>query len=231
MLTNLGMLALFEDDNDVFFPSVAIPANSCWSSAEVVKLWKAGVGNDVMLAFIQKSRFVFNLSVNDILYLKDAGIPSPIITAMLNHDGSLRSQNPGGPALNAPNQPPVPVQPDYPGAPPPVVMDQAPPPVPMEVVPVAPGPDYYWAPDYWGWNNGWGWRGGGWRIDVGLGWGGYWSGFRGSWGGYHGGALCLFVGNEFAPLISRTGIFARAHNVQSRFLAYHASPVLILTKE
>ncbi len=64
--------------------------------------------DEVVLAYVKSTQYPFNLSANDMLRLKDAGIPSPIITAMLSHDNTLRSQNPGGPALNASNQPPVP---------------------------------------------------------------------------------------------------------------------------
>jgi len=34
-----------------------------------------------------------------------------------------------------------------------VVVPQAPPPPQVEVVPVAPGPNYYWVPGYWYWGG------------------------------------------------------------------------------
>lgn len=46
----------------------------------------------------------------------------------------------------------------------PVMTTEAPPPPQVEVVPVAPGPDYYWMPGYWNWNGGWVWIGGNWVI-------------------------------------------------------------------
>ena len=63
---------------------------------------------------------------------------------------------------------------------------QAPPPPQVEVVPVAPGPDYYWVPGYWYWGGrGWLWIGGRWAIRP---WhGAIW--VRGGWvrgrGGWH----------------------------------------------
>jgi hypothetical protein len=58
-----------------------------------------------------------------------------------------------------------------------VVVAQAPPPVPVEVVPLTPGPDYYWAPGYWSWNGAWLWVRGSWvlRPRPGAIWvGGHW---------------------------------------------------------
>ena len=46
-----------------------------------------------------------------------------------------------------------------------VTVTQAPPPPQVEVVPVAPGPDFYWVPGYWYWGGGgWVWFGGRWTI-------------------------------------------------------------------
>jgi len=189
------------------------------NAAEVVKLARAGVGEEVILAYIKNCQSPFTLSADAILHLKDAGVTSPLIAAMLTRDSALRNQNPPAPfgynqrlyppseqppGAPAPPQPP-PGQP-APGQPPPqpqlfapgvAPADQTPPPAPAEVIPVSPGPDYYWAPGYWGWDNGWIWIGGGWRPWFGWGWGGWgwggrygwgWGG-RGAWGGYHSGGF------------------------------------------
>src|SRR5690242_1630686 len=70
------------------------------------------------------------------------------------------------------------------------VASQAPPPAQVEVVPVAPGPDYYWVPGYWYWRaNGWVWWGGRWTIRPWHGaiWvHGGWARGRGGWR-WHGG--------------------------------------------
>ena len=59
-----------------------------------------------------------------------------------------------------------------------VAAPMAPPAPQVEVVPVAPGPDYYWVPGYWGWNGTvWVWMGGAWtpRPWHGAVWvGGHW---------------------------------------------------------
>jgi hypothetical protein len=50
-----------------------------------------------------------------------------------------------------------------PTAPPPTVVVAQPPPAPqVEVIPVSPGPQFYWVPGYWSWNGGWVWMTGGW---------------------------------------------------------------------
>ncbi len=45
-----------------------------------------------MLAYVQNSPAQFNLSTDQILYLRDIGIPSSVITAMLTRDSALRTQ-------------------------------------------------------------------------------------------------------------------------------------------
>jgi len=149
-------------------------------AAQVVKLSSAGFSDEAILAYVNNSRFPFNLSADAILRLKEAGVSSPVISAMLVHDSRLRNQNPPVPYANsqqpeafALNSPP---------------MDQTPPQAPEEVIPVAPGADYsdyYWAPGYWNWNGGWIWIGGSWCYRGGYGWGGRYG--HGGWGGYHGG--------------------------------------------
>ncbi|HZQ46684.1 MAG TPA: hypothetical protein VFC07_06720, partial [Verrucomicrobiae bacterium] len=183
-------------------------------TAEVLKLTKAGVGEEVILAYVKSSRSIYNLSANDILYLKEEGVSSPVIAAMLNHDHSLRNPGPNQPPTQfnydqqtyppenqvVPGQSIAPPssQPDASAgnaqiATPPLTPQEGTqsPPLQSEVIPVAPGPDYYWSPGYWGWNGGWTWIGGNWwpRGYYGWGWGGYhggWGGYHGSWGGYHG---------------------------------------------
>ncbi len=175
--------------------------------AEVLKLTKAGLGEDVILAYIKNSRSSFNLSANDILHIKDEGISANVITAMLTHDRALRDENPAQPPgqFNFNQQPypsgqsmgPAPSQPDSSAGTtqivtPPLVPTtdpngSQPPPAQVETVPVSPGPSFYWAPGYWGWNGGWIWIGGSWcpRGFGGWGWHPWGWGWRGS--GWHGG--------------------------------------------
>ncbi len=176
---------------------------------EVLKLTKAGVGEDVIVAYVKGSRSYFSLTANDILHLKDEGVSSAVVTAMLNHDHTLRSEGvipsatPGTPGMQfpPPGQTVAPPPPLTEGATntiqtPPLVPGGSsppdgatPPPAQTEVMPAAPGADYYWAPGYWSWNGGWVWVGGIWYPRAwGLGWRGGW-GYHGGWGGggWHGG--------------------------------------------
>src|SRR2546426_919761 len=75
--------------------------------ADVVRLAQSGVGEDVLLAFIHSSTSYYNLSAENVLYLKDVGISSKVVTAMLTHDSGLRNQ-PQPPAPSAPVEPPPP---------------------------------------------------------------------------------------------------------------------------
>src|SRR5439155_11944149 len=70
----------------------AAPADLSPGVAEVVRLAESGVGDDVVLAFVQNSKSTFALSADHVLYLKDLGLSAPVITAMLNHDSALRNQ-------------------------------------------------------------------------------------------------------------------------------------------
>src|SRR5580765_108502 len=81
------------------------------SAAGVLKLSGANMGDEVILAYIKNCQSPFNLSANAILRLKEAGVTSPVITAMLTHDGSLASQNPPAPNTSHPSVEQAPVAP------------------------------------------------------------------------------------------------------------------------
>jgi hypothetical protein len=176
-------------------PATNLPSNA----AEIVRLSSAGLGDDVVLAFVNTSKSLYSLSANDILQLKDLGVSQTVLVAMLKHDSSLRIPNPPGQPNYNNNQPLPPANPapigqtvQQPGtsvnpyqlAPATTVVVAPAPPTQVEYIPAAPAPDYYWAPGYWGWNDGWVWIGGSWNLGVGYGWG--WGGYRG-WGGHYGG--------------------------------------------
>jgi hypothetical protein len=80
-------------------------ANISPGAAEVVKLAGSGVGDDVVLAYVQNSQDLFNLTADNVLYLRDVGVSQPVITAMLNHDSALHNQ---APPQNPPPQNPPP---------------------------------------------------------------------------------------------------------------------------
>ena len=70
----------------------AVGANLSPGAAEVVRLAGSGVGDDVVLAYIQNSQAPFNLSADNVLYLKDVGLSPQVTSAMLSHDSTLRGQ-------------------------------------------------------------------------------------------------------------------------------------------
>jgi hypothetical protein len=82
--------------------SATVPANISPATADVIKMAESGVGEDVLVAYAQKSPSRYDLNADTILYLKDLGIPSAVVTAMITRDGSLQAQG-------APAQPPQPV--------------------------------------------------------------------------------------------------------------------------
>jgi len=90
------------------------PINLSPGAAEVVRLAGAGVGDEVVAAYIQNSQAPFNLSADDVLYLKDIGLSPQVTSAMLNHDSTLRNQpQQYAPATVAPAVPPGTAPPTY----------------------------------------------------------------------------------------------------------------------
>ena len=51
----------------------------------------------MVLAYVQNSQAPFNLSADHVLYLKDVGVPSPVVAAMLNRDSTFHAAGPGAP--------------------------------------------------------------------------------------------------------------------------------------
>jgi hypothetical protein len=98
------------------------------AASEVLRLAQAGTSDAVLLAFVQNSPAIFNLSADNILYLKDLGLSSQVLAGMLNHDTLLRNRL----QALATNQTAYP-----------------PPPMPMPAA-EAPPPDAGTAPDYVG---------------------------------------------------------------------------------
>ncbi len=84
----------------------AAPANVSPGTAEVIKLASSGVTEDVVLAFVTNSQYRYNLSAQDVVYLKDLGVSSEVVTAMINHDAALPAE-----VAVAAQPPPPPPQP------------------------------------------------------------------------------------------------------------------------
>jgi len=80
--------------DDVRFDSSEkpLPANFNPSPAlsEVIRFTESGVDESVMLAYVTNSANAFGLSADDIIYLADIGVPSSVVTAMLQHDLLLK---------------------------------------------------------------------------------------------------------------------------------------------
>ncbi len=69
----------------------ALPADIAPDSplAQVVRLAQAGVNESVILAYINNSGSPFNLATDQIIYLKDLGLPDDAVTAMIQRDQQL----------------------------------------------------------------------------------------------------------------------------------------------
>ncbi len=71
--------------------SAELPANIPPNSplAQVVRLAQSGVDESVILSYINNSGIAFNLTSDQIIYLKDLGLPNDSVTAMIQRDQQL----------------------------------------------------------------------------------------------------------------------------------------------
>lgn len=60
--------------------------------AEVVELIESGAGEEVARTFVSVSSTAYELSLEEIIYLRDIGIPDGVIAAMMRRGGELREQ-------------------------------------------------------------------------------------------------------------------------------------------
>jgi hypothetical protein len=58
--------------------------------AEIVKLAQSGVEQGVMLTYITNSSHTFGLGADEIVYLNDLGLPSEVITSIMEHDKAMK---------------------------------------------------------------------------------------------------------------------------------------------
>jgi len=158
------------------------------ATADVLRMAAAGVGPDVLLAYVRGSKAPFDLSADDIIALTRAKVEPRVIQAMLERDAALRpstdqaataqaatAQAGGAPAAGASSSAAASSAAASSAAassalnPDPAAM-----PAPRaQYVPASPGPGYLWAPGYWSWNgDGWVWVYGYWhRPHFWWGWG------------------------------------------------------------
>lgn len=80
---------------------------------EIITMAQAGISEEVMLSYITNSSNVYRLTSNEIVYLNDMGISSPVITALIERDNAADTMQrkkeavaaaplPPGAALSAP---------------------------------------------------------------------------------------------------------------------------------
>src|ERR1051326_354499 len=71
---------------------IQVPANlkPTPATAEIIKLANAGVEEGVMFSFVTNSLGTFNLRAEEIIYLNDIGVPSAVVTAMIQRDHLLQ---------------------------------------------------------------------------------------------------------------------------------------------
>jgi hypothetical protein len=72
-------------------PAESAPAFS-GAINDVVKLHRSGVDASVVLSYVKTSSGPFQPSADEIVKLRDLGVSSPVITAMLERGGELRQQ-------------------------------------------------------------------------------------------------------------------------------------------
>lgn len=65
-------------------------ALSPWT-AEIAKLARAGIEDDVLLTYIDGTEGTFNLTADQIIYLKTLGVSSQAISLMMQHDGEVNA--------------------------------------------------------------------------------------------------------------------------------------------
>ena len=66
------------------------PVKLSWGLDEIVKLSQARLDESVILAFIEHSQTAYNPTAQDIVQLRELGVSSQIITALMRHGGALR---------------------------------------------------------------------------------------------------------------------------------------------
>ena len=164
---------------------------------DVLKLQRANVSDDTIIAFIDNSGRVYNLSASEIVYLREQKVSDHVLTAMLTQRKKGTESAPPT-AQQAPSAPTntqpvstVPAAPTY-VQPATTYVQSEPVYVPSSPVYVAPAYGYYRYP-YYGGYYGYGYP----SLSLSFGIGGYYGGgyYRGGYyhgggshgGGYHGG--------------------------------------------
>src|SRR5215469_1987137 len=72
------------------------PVNLPAVPAEVLRMSQAGMGDDVITSYIQKSDNPYTLDADQIIYLHDLGISSEVLNTLVNHVGPAANNAPPG---------------------------------------------------------------------------------------------------------------------------------------
>jgi hypothetical protein len=183
-------------------PSDAAPVRLPYGVEDVLKLSHAQISDDIIQNYVQSSGNIYNLTPNEIVYLRNQGVSDRVVAAMLNQ----RKQVSESVAQNAPAPAPAPSSANTAAAAPTYNYAAAPTdaqPQPASAPTVAPSTVYtipypqataayygypypaYYSPYYSGGYYGGGYWGPG--ISLGFAFGSGWGHSGGHWGGWHGG--------------------------------------------
>lgn len=93
-LIMVGTNATVSDTNLVATAEPVTPTNLRVSKAlgEVIHLAQSGVEESIMLTYVTNSPAAFLLGAEEIVYLKDLGVSSSVITSMMQRDQTLKQQ-------------------------------------------------------------------------------------------------------------------------------------------
>ena len=170
-------------------PTLAAPVPQLsYSVQQVLKLQQANVSEDTIVAYINNAGNSYGLDADVIIYLRQQGVSTAVITAMLG-------QGRAGLTMPAPATPaPAPVLASAP-APQSEVSTVSQPASTVTYIGSAPSPAYYYpaysSPYYYSPYYNYPYYGYGWYapvgVSIGFGWGGGWHGGWHGGGGFHGG--------------------------------------------
>jgi len=62
--------------------------------AEVLRMSQAGMSEDVITSYIQKSDNAYTLDADQIIYLHDVGVSSTVLNALVSHGGTMANTPP-----------------------------------------------------------------------------------------------------------------------------------------
>ncbi len=65
-------------------PAASTPAKLPYGVEDVLKLTRAQINDDIILNYIHNSGTIYNLSPQDIVYLRNQGVPDRVVNAMLD---------------------------------------------------------------------------------------------------------------------------------------------------